>query len=781
MLIRARYLTCIAFALFLFTSGFRGAHLSAEEPAGIADAPEASSGASPANLNALLPVSGTELPVPGSVIAAQLPDDPLSIAPVHSVVDVNARAQSLQDDLAEPYHVTQSEVLSSAGTWGDFTRYLMLLPGVVWNSDMSNDVMVHGGSPAENLYVVDGIEVPNINHLALEGTTGGLTSMIDTSTIGSVDLKSGIYDTWYSSRLSSLIAIRTREHREPGGSQVEAGISGLGGFADRTLSPGIDLLVSAHRSILNWATNDIGLNGVPVYTNGVARLHWTPGSKDDVTVLSLSGGDSMKVTPDPCDPGVTLTVQTQYSGFRSTNGLVWRHLFGPASFSTLIASYSTQNQDIHQQQQDSRWGIPWAACKKEVHPVTPLYLEQTHDGISTLNYGVQVDRWGWLFSAGITGRLKHLNYDVAQPLGQQSPLNPNATWTDADSFKRNFLTGETAAYVQATGRLGKRWTLMAGGRGETFALGGTQLFEPRAATAFRINRRQALNASYGRSGQLAPTIDTLSRAENERLKPIRTEQLSVGMELWRSDMATLEVEAYRKRYWDEPESTEYPSLMLANMVDSFGQQFVWLPLKSGGRGEAKGVDLMMRSHWKNHMQLLASGSYSRTRYSAADGVMRAGNFDFPLVGNVMGTFSLTRNLQLALRNTYASGRPYTPFNVSLSEAQSRGIYDLSRVNAMRGPAYNRLDADLSQDLHFGGGVLTIYGGVENAFERQNFLGYAWMDSCRAPWGTKCGYTVNGIPGVPAAKVLQMPRFPSAGARYSFGRGTEKKEKRRHSR
>ena len=44
------------------------------------------------------------------------------------------------------------------------------MPGVVWNNDITNEMMVRGGSPEENLYVVDGIEVPNINHIAVEGT-----------------------------------------------------------------------------------------------------------------------------------------------------------------------------------------------------------------------------------------------------------------------------------------------------------------------------------------------------------------------------------------------------------------------------------------------------------------------------------------------------------------------------------------------------------------------------------------------------------------------------------
>jgi hypothetical protein len=85
-----------------------------------------------------------------------------AIPAIYSNITVNAVDEALRTGQPMPYHVTQSEVLAAAGTWGDFSRFLQLLPGVVWNTDVSNDVLVRGGNPSENLYVVDGIEVPNI-------------------------------------------------------------------------------------------------------------------------------------------------------------------------------------------------------------------------------------------------------------------------------------------------------------------------------------------------------------------------------------------------------------------------------------------------------------------------------------------------------------------------------------------------------------------------------------------------------------------------------------------
>lgn len=709
------------------------------------------------------PAHETKPPAPEADAGAKA-----SVIPqVRSQVEVSATRQALNSGISASYHITTAEVLSSAGTWGDFTRYLQLMPGVAWNTDMSNDIMVRGGSPEENLYVVDGIEVPNINHIAVEGTTGGFTSMLDTSTIGSIDFKEGEYDARYSSRLSSLVDIHTlspQEARRSG--EIDAGISGAGGFLEQPLGKTGHLLVSAHRSILNLATNDIGINGVPIYTNGLASLDWSPSSRDHISALSLTGADSINITPQPCDFGVTNPFQMEYGGMRSTDGLSWQHTHTPSMLSTLTVSYSAQGQLIGQQQQSTAY-IFQEHCVDFPYVATSVYQEHTRDGIATLEYGFQFSHGGWLLSVGETGRLVQSNYNVAQPLGQQSPFNPNPAWTDADTFMRNLLTGQTGSYAETSAQLGTRWTILAGVREETFALTGARAFDPRASLGFRIDSHQALNLSFVRLSQLAPTIDLLSYPGNAQLHPLQMEQYSVGVELWTSGPINASIDAYRKRYFNEPESTEYPSLMLANMVDTLGQQFVWLPLKNGGRGEAQGVELSFRAHWKDSVELLTSTSYSKTLYAAADGILRPGNFDFPLVGNGMVTLKLPGKIFAAIRDTYASGRPYTPFDIPDSKQQSRGVYDLSRVNALRGPAYNRVDADLHRAFHVRGGTLSLYGGLENALNRANFLGYAWESQCPPPYGTSCGVNVDAIPNVPETEVTQMPRFPSFGSRLTF--------------
>jgi hypothetical protein len=376
------------------------------------------------------------------------------IPTVSTTVQVVAEAPGALNAEAPVSNVTQAEILSSAGTYGDFSRYLQVLPGVVWASDLSNDVLVRGGHPTENLFVVDGVEVPNINHFSLSGSNGGFTSMIDATAVSSMEMRTGAYDAGYSSRLSSLVEIHTRElgaARQAG--NLTAGITGAGGLYLRALAHNGSLLLSAHRSILNLITNDIGINGVPIYTNGLARLELHPSDRDTVSLFSLTGADSIDMTP--CStPGATSNYQTEYSGWRTTEALNWRHNYSPQLSSNLSASSTLTSQQIGQQQQ---FGVV-IDSRGYCHPATLLqtYNEDSQTGLSMLNYELQADLHGWLFSAGARGTLTTPDDAVAQPNGQQSPFSADPARSDAVTFHRNFSTGQTAVFVEAEGGFGTR-------------------------------------------------------------------------------------------------------------------------------------------------------------------------------------------------------------------------------------------------------------------------------------------------------------------------------------
>ena len=683
---------------------------------------------------------------------------PIELGAVSTTLHVNADSPEDLDALGPVPTIIQAEILSSAGTYGDFSRYLQALPGVIGNSDMSNEVLVRGGHPTENLFVVDGVEVPNINHFSLSGSNGGFTSMIDSTAVGSMSLRDDVYGAGYSSRLSSLIEVHTRElgpERHVG--NVSAGISGVGGLYQRALAHNGNILLSGHRSILNLVTNDIGINGVPTYTNGMAHADFKPTDRDNLSFFSLTGADSIDLTPCQAHEATSI-FQTQYAGWRTTEGFSWGHTFSPRVTGDLTASTSLTRQNIGQQQQV---GISLVNGVCEAASLTPAYIENSLNGLSALKYVLRADTHGWLISAGTSGNLTRANDSVAQPNGQLSPYSADASRSDAVTFQRNFATGQSATFVEAERTRGTRWTLEAGLRAETFAINTSYALDPRVSLAYRINNRQTLHGSVNLSSQLPPFMDMISYAGNHSLRRVQARQETFGIRLWQANWGTLDTESYWKSYRHESVSTEYPALMLSNLIDTLGQGFAWLPLTSAGTAQDRGLELVLRAHWKSRMQGMFSFARSQSTYRALDGIRRSGNYDTPLVANATGNFRLPLGIQLNLRETISSGRLYTPFDLTDSNAQSRGIYDLTRINTLRGPIYNRLDAELERSFHFEKATLNIQAGAQNALNRGNLLGYVWLDNCSQ--GASCADSS----GEPITKVDQIGRYPVFSARYEF--------------
>ncbi|MFT4112914.1 TonB-dependent receptor plug domain-containing protein [Silvibacterium sp.] len=655
------------------------------------------------------------------------------------------------------YHATSKQIESSAGTYGDLSRYLQLFPGVVFNSDESDDVLVRGGNPIENLYLLDGIEVPNINAIATEGTTGGLVSMIDSSAINNIDFQTGGYDASYEERLSSVVSIHSRElaNRQPYNA-FDAGFVGAGFISERPFRDDGSILFTAHRSLLNLFTNNIGLDGVPIYTNALTRAEWNPSPSDNISIDNLTGVDSINITPDRLDPYETNLINTQYSGWRYTTGIRWRHMYSPSSFGIWTLSDSEQKQYINQQDQffDTING-PGTST-----PI-PVYAEATGDSMTNLRYDGYLSLTpGWTLSFGLSGHLYRINYNVAQPYGEQSPLSTDPTRSDATSFYPHFWTGETGYYTQLGKTIGK-WTFDGGGRVQQFAYGSHVTVTPRAGISYQVNDRVALHTGFAEYRQLPPFLELTAYEQNNSLEPIKVTHYTAGVRMNVARGIGLNLEVYRKQYSAYPVSSEYPTLSMANMVDTLGQEFIWIPFVSAGQGYANGVELSTIMHFGSRLEMQANASLARNAFTGLDGVYKPGNFDYPLVLNSAGQYQITRKYGFSWRYEYTTGRPYTPFNTALSVAQDRPIYDLTQVNALRGPFYSRLDFRANRVFNFGSKQLSLYGGLENALDRQNFLGLAWMP--KELYAHSCDKDPSGC----ISTQNQMGLFPDFGTIFTF--------------
>ncbi|HYU80265.1 MAG TPA: TonB-dependent receptor, partial [Vicinamibacterales bacterium] len=250
-------------------------------------------------------------------------------------------------------------------------------------------------------------------------------------------------------------------------------------------------------------------------------------------------------------------------------------------------------------------------------------------------------------------------------------------------------------------------------------------FSPRLAATVSVTPRFSITASTGIYYQ-QPAFQFLAVfPENRTLKPFRADHYVGGFAYTLAGGLVLSVETYRKNYHDYPVSREYPSLSLANLGDTFNVLESLFPLTSAGFGHSQGLEFNVTKKDDGRWYGLANVSISTAQHAALDGMLRPGSFDYPFVSNVTGGRRWSPKWESSLRLSYLSGRPFTPFDVAESTRQRRGIYDLSRVNAVRAPAYFRLDARIDRNATIAGKPVIVFLGIQNVTGRRNVNGFEW--------------------------------------------------------
>jgi hypothetical protein len=658
-----------------------------------------------------------------------------------AIVKTEIKVVATQADSSEGYErkITPQEIETSAGTFGDPSRYMQMLPGVVSDNDKFNDIIVRGGNSQEALFIVDNIEIPSINQLALSDTTGGLVSMIDNKAIQQMTLHTDTYDSKFDQRLSAIVEISTTKNtRTIPHAEVELGMAGAGGSIDHPWGTNGSMFLSARQSILNLMTDDIGMNGVPIYTNGLFRADKRVDDRNNFWGLSLSGVDSILIHPNPKNRWETNPYDIAYSGWRNTTGINWQHVFSNRAFGVLGLSNSEQSQSLRENAQ--------------LLAGATIYAEDTRDGITRLKYDATLQPKPWLtVTAGARTVVNRLNYQLDQPLGLQNPYSESAAPMNALSLHRNFSTFSSAEYSQASILLPHGMKVVLGQRYSQWALLGSQAWTPKVLLAAPIFGRIA-HIGYAEYAQLPPSIYILSFNNQASLQPIRSQHITGGFEAIHYQRIRLTVEAYQKRYSDYPVATNYPQLSMANITNTFGQAFLMFPMTSKGKGLARGIELGFDCKLSSRFTLLSAVTYSRSWYSGLDGVLRRGSFDLPFVANIATNLHLGKAMVMSSRYSVASGKPYTPDNLRLSTLQNRDVYDLSMINASRAPIYSRLDFRLQQSHPIKRGMFTWHVGLQNALGTDNFYSYEWRPRAKGA-------------GVLAQE--QMPRFPDAGFQYVF--------------
>lgn len=591
------------------------------------------------------------------------------------------------------------EIRRLPGGLEDVVRAISILPGVAQVQNGRNDLIVRGGAPSENLFVVDNIELSNINHFGTQGASGGPLSFINLDFVNETSFKTGGFGAKYGDKLSSVLTIDLKDGRDDKlGGKATISASQFGLNLEGPTGENGSFLFSARRSYLDFIFKAAGFGFVPEYWDFLGKANYRLSPKDQVTVLSIVALDNVKLFNDTEEKRYDNSRILSSDQTQALGGISWRHLLTKGFTNvTLSSTYNGYNFI----QNDSLLNPIFRSSSDEYETSLRGDIVLQLGKESELSFGAAVKYVD--FSSNIILPTFFTNFGPS--------LAVNAT-LDTTAVK-------SAAYGQYSVLLLQNLRMSVGLRADHFNLiKNTLSVSPRLSLSYAASPVLTLTASAGQYHQAPSYIWLVANPANRNLNYVSVDQLVLGVEyLIRSDVK-ISLEAYQKNYRDYPASTTRPYLVLANTGAGFGgssdgfASFGLDPLVSAGSGEAHGVELFLQKKLSEvPCYGLVSISWNEAKFTAIDGVARPSAFDQRWIINLGGGYILNELWEFSGKFRVATGRPYTPYNPDGSQA-------IASYNANRIGANHSLDLRVDRRWNFNTWNLITYIDLQNVYNRK---------------------------------------------------------------
>ena len=301
-------------------------------------------------------------------LAVQLEEEPIELT--DDVTVTGSLFTRPREIVVNRYAMSYEEIRRAPGGIGDISRVMQAMPGIVPTSDQRNDLVVRGGSPAENLTIVDNVEIPNLSHFGAQGATGGPISMLNTEFVREASFLAGGFPAMYGNRLSSVLERRTAR-REPG--EPERHVRSR--FRGRRIHHG--RRTSAHAvhgwspraaatSICSPATTDSPPSRSTATTR--QRPPTTSPMRTRLWFISLGGIDQIDFAYDPTETKEPSSLAVNSGGWRTISGLNWQWLWGTAGYGTLGISDALEGYEQDARDNDLNMVEVFANRRATVRP-----------------------------------------------------------------------------------------------------------------------------------------------------------------------------------------------------------------------------------------------------------------------------------------------------------------------------------------------------------------------------------------------------------------------------
>lgn len=607
------------------------------------------------------------------------------------------------------------EIEKTAGANRDVSKVIQTLPGVGVTDPNRNDLIVRGGGPSENVFYLDGIEIPVINHFATQGSSGGTVGVINPDFVRDISFYTGAFPANKGNALSSVMDIQEKDgSKDRLHTKLSVGASDAALTLDGPLGKNTTFIVSARQSYLQYLFAAIGLPFLPTYNDFQVKVKTQIDKKNEITFLGIGAIDN-----DALNLGIKNPTESQayllaylptYVQWNYTVGAVYKH-FADTHFDTWVLSRNMLRNTNFKYKDNNVDSIKTSDYKSDEaenkirfernYPDLPVKLS-FGGGFKYVHYTNYTDRQIYFNNS-----VSNLIYNTSIGLfGYQAFVQASKELLD-DKLKLSLGINTTGLDYNQN------------------MLNPLNQLSPRFSLSYALASNIDFNANIARYAQ-QPAYTTMGYRnaagvlvnETENLKYITSNQAIAGFEFRPMENMRLTVESFYKSYDNYPLSV-VDGLSIASKGINFGQvgdeQIV-----STGKGRAYGVEFLYRIMEMGTFNLTATYTYFRSEFTNSAGVYLPSSWDTRNLFNLIGSYKFKHDWNVAIRWRFVGGAPYTPIDPnstlkSVWNITDQPVLDYSKFNSLQLPNTHQLDMRIDKEFYFKKWVLNLYTDIQNVY------------------------------------------------------------------
>ena len=576
------------------------------------------------------------------------------------------------------------EIETSPGSNRDLAKIIRSFPGVGSGASFRSDIIIRGGGPSESRFYLDGVEIPNINHFATQGSSGGPVGIINADFISGVNFYSGAFPANRGNALSGVFEFSQKDgNKEKTRYRATLGASELSLTLDGPIGEKTSYIVSARQSYLRFLFNIIGLPFLPTFNDYQLKVRSRLDDKNELTVVSIGSLDQFALNtglknPTPEQEFILSNVVVNEQWSYAIGG-VYKH-FRENSYQTVVLSRNMLNNVSFKYPDND-----------ESRDKVLDYNSQEIENKIRIENNTRLGSWKIVF--GVNGEFAKYNNNTSQLIFANGVLNNIEYNTDFNMFKWGGFA-QTSKSV-----LNNRLVLSAGLRTDANNYSKSmqnvlKQLSPRASLSYSITDKLSLNLNTGRYFQL-PSYTTLGfknldgvliNKQND-LKYITADHYIAGFEFLSNANISTSIEGFYKDYMNYPFSVR-DSLPLATKGADFGvvgdEEVI-----STGEGRAYGFEVLNRTKLEKGFNMILSYTFVNSQFKDVDGNYTPTSWDNKHIINITASRQFKNNWTAGLKWRFLGGSPYTPYDFEYSSLKAAWdvtggpLLDYSQLNSVR--------------------------------------------------------------------------------------------------